>query len=73
MLVALQYEKSSRYSILISLFGCPLLWIPGAVVPIAPYPPLYATAAKELGSSMLWIIELRLKNGSVRGEKLKPP
>jgi len=56
MLVALQYEKSSRYSILIfliSLFGCPLLWIPGAVVPIAPYPPLYATAAKELGSSML--------------------
>ena len=40
-LVALQLEKPSSYSIynfVISLFGCPLPWMPGAVVPFAPPP-----------------------------------
>jgi len=44
-LVALQLEKPSSYSIynfVISLFGCPLPWMPGAVVPFAP-PPMHAT------------------------------
>jgi len=38
-LVALKYKKSSSYSILnfvISLFGCPLSWMPGAIVRFAP-------------------------------------
>ena len=44
-LVALQREKSSSYNILIfaiSLFGCPLSWMPETVVPFAP-PRLHAT------------------------------